>query len=82
MLTSYVRARAEGLGLFCKFGIMHRPERITFLATAAILGGIIDRLIGTQFLPMRAALILIAVLANITVLQRVIHVRRKLTSQL
>jgi CDP-diacylglycerol---glycerol-3-phosphate 3-phosphatidyltransferase len=81
LLTSYVRARAEGLGLDCKIGLMQRPERITFLATAAILGGIIDHLFKTQFLPMKVALILIAILANITVLQRVIHVRRKLKSQ-
>ena len=40
LLTSYARARAEGLGIECKIGLMQRPERITFLATAAILGGL------------------------------------------
>ncbi len=42
LLTSYARARAEGLGIECKIGLMQRPERITFLATAAILGGLFD----------------------------------------
>ena len=31
MLTSYVRARGEGLGIDIKIGMMQRPERITFL---------------------------------------------------
>jgi len=81
LLTSYARARAEGLGIECKIGLMQRPERITFLATAAILGGLIDRALGTTFLPMKIALLLIAVLANITVIQRVVHVGKKLGSK-
>ncbi len=81
LLTSYARARAEGLGIECKIGLMQRPERITFLATAAILGGPIDHALGIQFITMKIALVLIAILANITVLQRVVHVRKKLTSQ-
>jgi CDP-diacylglycerol---glycerol-3-phosphate 3-phosphatidyltransferase len=81
LLTSYARARAEGLGIECKIGLMQRPERITFLATAAILGGLIDHTLGVPFLTMKIALGLIAILANITVLQRIIHVGKKLTSQ-
>jgi CDP-diacylglycerol---glycerol-3-phosphate 3-phosphatidyltransferase len=81
LLTSYTRARAEGLGIECKVGLMQRPERITFIATAAILGGLLDRAIGTNFLAMKAALLLVAVLANITVIQRVVHVGKKLHSQ-
>jgi CDP-diacylglycerol---glycerol-3-phosphate 3-phosphatidyltransferase len=81
LLTSYTRARAEGLGIECKVGLMQRPERITFIATAAILGGLLDSAIGTNFLAMKAALLLVAVLANITVIQRVVHVGKKLHSQ-
>jgi CDP-diacylglycerol---glycerol-3-phosphate 3-phosphatidyltransferase len=81
LLTSYTRARAEGLGIECKIGLMQRPERITFLATAAILGGLIDHLLEMPLFSMKLALILIAILANITVLQRVVHVGKKLKSQ-
>jgi CDP-diacylglycerol--glycerol-3-phosphate 3-phosphatidyltransferase len=81
LLTSYVRARAEGLGIDCRIGLMQRPERITFLATAAVFGGLFDRLFETNDLLIKMALLAIAVLANITVLQRVMHVRKRLTSQ-
>jgi len=78
LLTSYARARAEGLGIECKIGLMQRPERITFLATAAILGGLIDRGIRIEYFTMKLALLMIAVFANITAIQRVAHVRKKL----
>jgi CDP-diacylglycerol--glycerol-3-phosphate 3-phosphatidyltransferase len=81
LLTSYARARAEGLRIECKIGLMQRPERITFLAVAAILGGLVDSAVGTKYLLMKVALLLIAALANITVLQRVIHVRKELRSK-
>jgi CDP-diacylglycerol---glycerol-3-phosphate 3-phosphatidyltransferase len=81
LLTSYTRARAEGLGLECKIGLMQRPERLTFLSVAAIFGALFDRAFKTEFMLMKLALLLIAVFANITVVQRVVHVWRKLTSQ-
>ena len=96
-MTSYVRARAEGLDIECKVGIMQRPERLTFLATAAILGPIVDRFVGMKIDPtgivildrifesghilMKIALLAIALLANITVIQRMFHVSKKLKSQ-
>jgi CDP-diacylglycerol---glycerol-3-phosphate 3-phosphatidyltransferase len=79
LLTSYTRARAEGLGIECKIGLMQRPERITFLATAAILGVLIDKAVNINYFSMKLALLLIALLANITVIQRVVHVKKKLT---
>jgi len=39
VMVSYVRARAEGLGIECKGGLMQRPERILLLTGAAILCG-------------------------------------------
>ena len=65
-LVSYTRARAEGLGLECKVGIMERPERLLLL----ILGG----LLGHQFMP--GVLGILFLLTLVTVLQRVYHVRR------
>ncbi|MBS1934813.1 MAG: CDP-alcohol phosphatidyltransferase family protein, partial [Bacteroidetes bacterium] len=36
MMVSYTRARAEGLGIECKGGIMQRPERVVTVGVAAI----------------------------------------------
>lgn len=81
LLTSYTRARAEGLGIECKMGLMQRPERITFLATAAILGAPFDSVFETRYFLIKLALVGIAVLANMTTIQRVLHVRKNLKSQ-
>lgn len=64
-LTSYVRARAEGLGIGCNVGLMERPERIVLLTTACVTG---------WFFPI---VVVLFVLGNITVVQRVVHVYRK-----
>ncbi|OGC91040.1 MAG: hypothetical protein A2W25_07725 [candidate division Zixibacteria bacterium RBG_16_53_22] len=81
LLTSYTRARAEGLGIECKIGLMQRPERITFIATAAILGAPFDSIFGTRYFLIKLAIVAIAVLANVTAIQRVMHVRNKLKLQ-
>lgn len=39
ILVSYVRARAEGLQVTCKVGLMQRPERIVLLGAGALLQG-------------------------------------------
>src|SRR5271154_3132842 len=41
MMVSYVRARAEGLGVECRNGLMQRPERVVTTGVAALLCGII-----------------------------------------
>ena len=63
-MVSYIRARAEGLGLECKVGFMQRPERIVLLGFGALFHENI--LIGS--------IILIAVFSNLTAIQRIIHV--------
>ncbi|MFQ5868810.1 MAG: CDP-alcohol phosphatidyltransferase family protein [Candidatus Zixiibacteriota bacterium] len=73
--TSYVRARAEGLGISCSVGILQRQSRIVLLAVGAILGSI-------HHVFIIIALAIIALFSNITVVQRVIHSRRQLKSQL
>jgi CDP-diacylglycerol--glycerol-3-phosphate 3-phosphatidyltransferase len=65
MLVSYARARAEGIGLECKVGLMERPERLVILIAGAALGPSI----------MRILLWVLAVLVHFTALQRVFHVR-------
>ncbi len=73
-LVSYTRARAEGLGIDCKIGIMQRPERMTFLAAGGILGAIPH----TRHFMMIFFLWVIAILANVTVIQRIMYIRNQL----
>lgn len=63
VLVSYVKARAEGLGFTAKVGILTRVERYIVL---------IPLLVFDQ--PFIAVLV-IAILGNITALQRILHVR-------
>lgn len=64
IMVSYVRARAEGLGFECKVGIMQRPERLILLSIGA--------LISDKWLVIM--IILVAVLSNVTAIQRIIHI--------
>jgi CDP-diacylglycerol--glycerol-3-phosphate 3-phosphatidyltransferase len=66
VLTSYARARAEGLGIECKVGVMERPERIALLA--------IGLMAGYKFL--MAVMMLLAATTLVTVVQRIRHVER------
>ena len=44
VMVSYVRARAEGLGIECKVGLMQRPERVVVTAVTAIITGLTGNL--------------------------------------
>ncbi len=46
MMVSYTRARAEGLGIECKDGLMQRPERVVTIGVSAIACGIVGESIG------------------------------------
>jgi len=63
VLVSYVKARAEGLGFTAKVGILTRVERYIVLIPLLV------------FNHPFAAVALIAILANITAFQRILHVR-------
>src|SRR5215831_4317819 len=39
LMVSYARARAEGLGLSLRSGLMARPERVVLLAAGLVIGG-------------------------------------------
>ncbi len=73
-MVSYTRARAEGLGLVCKVGLMQRPERMTYLAIGSLLGSIPK--MGVYIVI--ATIWFIAIFANITVIQRVVYIRNQL----
>jgi len=73
-MVSYTRARAEALGVECKVGWMQRPERVVLIIVGSLLGAI--PAVGTVV--MSFALLLLAVLSNVTAIQRILHVRHQL----
>ncbi|MFQ6031294.1 MAG: CDP-alcohol phosphatidyltransferase family protein [Candidatus Zixiibacteriota bacterium] len=73
-MVSYTRARAEGLGIDCKIGLMQRPERMTYLAIGSLMGSIPK----TNYFFLILVIWFIAIFANITVVQRIIFIRNKL----
>ena len=64
LLTSYTRARAEGLNISCEVGLLERAGRILILSVLSIVG-----------LP-TVGLGLVAAGALATTAQRILHVRR------
>jgi len=73
-LVSYVRARAEGLQLDCKVGLMQRPERVLLLAFGVLFQSF--TIVNVSILIV--ALWILVILSHITVLQRVAFALRKL----
>ena len=79
IMVSYVRARAEGLGLDCKVGLMQRPERVVLTALGAIFCGVFAHIDAFDpVLILAVPLALIALLANATAFVRIAHCRRLL----
>jgi CDP-diacylglycerol--glycerol-3-phosphate 3-phosphatidyltransferase len=75
LMISYTRARAEALSVDCHVGLMQRPERVILIGFAALLGGEAV-LLGQRGLVLKVAIIVLAVLTNLTVLQRIWWVYR------
>ncbi len=71
LLVSYMRARAEGLGMDCKVGIAQRAERIVFLGGASL---IFDA--GPGAIVLTILVVVQCALSLFTVGQRFVHVRR------
>ncbi|KHL12828.1 CDP-diacylglycerol--glycerol-3-phosphate 3-phosphatidyltransferase/CDP-diacylglycerol--inositol 3-phosphatidyltransferase [Mumia flava] len=71
-LTSYVRARAEALGMEAKGGIAERSDRLVAVLVMTGLSGLFD-------LPVLRTIVLwaLAVASTITVIQRIVMVRRQ-----
>ncbi len=76
IMVSYVRARAEGLDIECKVGLMQRPERVVITAVGAIIAGCTEELWW-----LAGGMIVIAVLANITAFWRVAHCYKALNER-
>jgi CDP-diacylglycerol---glycerol-3-phosphate 3-phosphatidyltransferase len=64
LMTSYTRARAEGLGFECEVGLLERAGRVVILSLFSLTGFLI------------AGVSLVAVGALVTTAQRIFHVRR------
>lgn len=96
VMVSYIRARAEGLGVECKEGLMQRPERVVTVAVSALACGISSYYIGGDFkifipgVPFQVfetisiftvPITLMAILTNITAFQRIISVKRSMENK-
>lgn len=69
LMVSYTKARAEGLGIECKTGLLARPERVIILA------------IGLLTTTGMWALALLAVFSNVTAVERILTVWRTIRRQ-
>jgi phosphatidylinositol phosphate synthase len=72
-VVSYAKARAEGLGMTANVGIAERADRLVAVLVATGLTGLFD--IPTVFLGVVLALLALASL--VTVVQRILEVRRQ-----
>lgn len=70
-VTSYAKARAEGLGMTCNVGIAERAERLVLILAGAGFSGV-----GVPYV-LPAALWLLTVATTVTVAQRIAEVRRQ-----
>jgi len=93
MMVSYTRARAEGLGIECKGGLMQRPERIILISVSAILCGLLSISMGGDyklFVPgiqfhvfetmsiFTLPIFVMAILTNITAVRRLMDAKKSL----
>ncbi len=93
MMVSYVRARAEGLGVEIKGGLMQRPERVVTIGVFALLCGFISGYIGGDyklFVPgikyhvfetmsiFTIPIFVLAILTNVTAFRRLLDAKKAL----
>ena len=80
IMVSYVRARAEGLGIECKMGFMQRPERVVLTTIALLATGIVGCVAGRTAFDANYILIfamgIMAFFTNMTAIARINHCRR------
>ncbi|GGA96965.1 DUF4833 domain-containing protein [Puia dinghuensis] len=96
IMVSYTRARAEGLGIECKDGLMQRPERVIVIGVSALACGIASRWMGGDYkIPWPNArfpifetisiftipLTILAFLANITAIGRLRDAKKALEAR-
>jgi CDP-diacylglycerol--glycerol-3-phosphate 3-phosphatidyltransferase len=69
LMVSYTRARAEGLRLDCKVGLMQRAERVVLLGLGSLIFGL-----AWDGHVLDVVIIIVAVLTNLTAIQRIVWV--------
>jgi phosphatidylglycerophosphate synthase len=74
LMTSYARAKAESLNAKCTVGIAERAERNILIWVSLLISALFSDV-------MPYALALLAVLSTITVIQRILFVRKQLVLQ-
>src|ERR1035437_1456978 len=75
LMVSYTRARAEALGVACKVGLATRPVRVVILSIGLVFAK--GASIG-HFELLAPAVYVLAALSAVTVVQRILFVRREL----
>ncbi|MBN1755531.1 CDP-alcohol phosphatidyltransferase family protein [bacterium] len=80
-IVSYVRARAEGLGLSCSIGVFQRGERVFILGLGALISGVFNPLatrIEYTYLTnifLKLAIFILAIGSNYTALERIFYIK-------
>ena len=64
VMVSYTKARAQSIGVRCEVGVMERPERLIALIA------------GATFYLLTPVMALLALLTNLTAIQRIIYTRK------
>ena len=78
LMVSYTRARAEALGVACKVGLATRPVRVVILSIGLVFAR--GASIG-HFELLAPAVYVLAALTAITMIQRILYVRRQLNAR-
>lgn len=78
-VTSYARARAEGLGMQAKVGIAERADRLVAVLVVTGAADIVNRLGAGEdaLIAIAVVLALLAVASTVTVVQRILVVRQQ-----
>ncbi len=75
LMVSYTRARAEALGVACRVGLATRPVRVVILSAGLVFAK--GASLG-HFALLAPAVYVLAALSIVTVIQRIVYVRRQL----
>jgi CDP-diacylglycerol--glycerol-3-phosphate 3-phosphatidyltransferase len=96
IMVSYIRARAESLGVKADVGMMQRPERVIIIGVAAIGCGIFSAIVGSDvrivkpWWPMPVfetisvftwPIVALAILTNLTAIRRLLFSKKQLERQ-
>lgn len=73
LMTSYARAKAESLNAKCTIGVAERAERNILIWISLLITSLVTDVMSYAF-------VILAVVSTITVIQRIVYVRKQLVS--